>query len=453
MSKPKEPEKTYQPPADCEAEQSVLGAILVRPEVLDRVADLIEPADFYREAHGRIFKAMLDLYGRGEPVDLVTVTALLKERGQLEGVGGPVFLAALSEQVGFAINADYYAQMVKEKARLRCLLDATQEIASGCFNQIDDVGAYIDAAEARVFQLMGDGRVKSQPLSDMVAPVVTQIEGLHKNRGRLLGLSTGFADLDRSTAGLQDSDLIILAARPGMGKSALSINIAHHVAKHIGPAVCFSMEMSKQQLIQRMMAAEGNIPLSQVRTGHMAPEQWAQFATISGKLLDTPLFIDERGALTAMKIRAEARRLKMRHDIKLIVIDYLQLMRNPQAWSREGEVGGNSQAMKTLAKELNVPVLLLSQLNRDVEKRNDKRPILSDLRDSGQIEQDADVVMFIYRDEVYHPEGNEKGLAEIILAKQRNMKSGVKVKLAWLEDYVRFENLYVEQDHERPRFC
>lgn len=439
-------EPAYQPPADNEAEQAVLGSILVKPGGLDLIVDSLRPEDFYREAHSRIFQTMLDLYAKKEPVDLVTVTALLRERSQLEGVGGRVFLATLSEEVGFATNLEFYAHKVKEKARLRRLLDTTQIIAGACLNPIDDVGRFIDEAEGKIFQLMGDGKIKAQPLSDMVVPVVNQIEGLFRNKGRLLGLSTGFNAIDRLTAGLQNSDLIILAARPGMGKSALSMNIAHYVAKNQVPAVYFSMEMSKVQLIQRMMAAEGNLPFGQLRTGRMKAEQWARFSQISGELMDTPLFIDERGALSAMQVRAEARRLKARHNIGLVVIDYLQLMVNPKARSREGEVGGNSQAMKALAKELNVPVLLLSQLNREVEKRNDKQPILSDLRDSGQIEQDADVVIFIYRDEVYHPEGDQRGVAEIIIPKQRNMKSGVRTKLAWLEDYVRFENLYTGEE-------
>lgn len=443
--KPEEP--TYMPPADPEAEQAVLGSILVKPQGLDLIIDSLWPEDFYREAHGNIYHAMRNLHAMKKPVDYVMVVNWLKDKGLLEMSGGPAFIAQLSERMGFAANVEYYARIVLDKARLRRLLDAAQKIAMGCFEPIDDVGSYIDEAEAKIFQFVGNGAIKARPLSESVVEVVTQIENLYQNKGRLLGLSTGFTEIDHRTAGLQNSDLIILAARPGMGKSALSMNISDYVSSTAGPVIYFSMEMSRQQLIQRLMAGRSNIPFFQLRTGRLNPEQWCQFSTVTGKLLETPLFIDERGALTAMQIRAEARRLKARHDIKLVVIDYLQLMVNPKARSRENEVGSNSQMMKALAKELNVPVLLLSQLNRDVEKRNDKRPILSDLRDSGQIEQDADVVMFIYRDEVYHPEGNQRGVAEIIIPKQRNMKSGVMAKLAWLEDYVRFENLYTGDEY------
>ena len=382
----------YTPPANPEAEQSVLGAILVRPQIMDRVADLITPEDFYREAHGRIFKAMLDLYGKGEPVDLVTVTALLKERGHLEGVGGPVFLAGLSEQVGFAVNADYYANLVRDKAVLRRLLDCTQEIASACLSPMEDVAEFLDAAERKVFQV-AEAKVRPgfAPLSALVDNEIATLEAiLGRKDGALTGVTSGFIDLDNYTAGFQASDLIILAARPSMGKTALALNIAFNAAYKSQPPVpvaFFSLEMSKEQLVRRLLSSVGQVDASQIRrAAFLTGQEWTRLQEAAGVLLDCPIFIDDTPAATVLDIRAKSRRLKADGKLGLIVIDYLQLMQGrADAASREQQISEISRSLKALAKELAVPVMALSQLSREPEKRERKRPQLSDLRESGAI--------------------------------------------------------------------
>ena len=431
----------YTPPANPEAEQSVLGAILVRPQVLDRVADLLEPRDFYRQAHSRIFQAMLDLYGRDEPVDLVTLTSLLKERGQLESVGGPVFLAALSEQVGFAVNADYYARLVKDKAILRRLLDTTQEISAACFAPVEDVAAFLDAAEQKVFEVAGSKvREGFQALENLVEKEIANLDAIwHREAGRITGVPSGFNDLDNLTAGFQNSDLIILAARPSMGKTALALNIAFNAAyKPQVPVAFFSLEMSKEQLVRRLLSSIGEVDASNLRRAFLSTAEWANLQTAAGYLLDCPIYIDDTPAATILDIRAKARRLKAENNLGLVIIDYLQLMRGRhEAPSREQEISEISRSMKALAKELNIPVIALSQLNRKVEDRPNKRPQLADLRESGAIEQDADVIIFIYRDEIYREDSPDKGTAEIIVGKQRNGPTG-KLKLHFRDKYTTF---------------
>ncbi|MGB8872919.1 MAG: replicative DNA helicase [Desulfobaccales bacterium] len=431
----------FTPPANAEAEQSVLGAILVRPEVLDRVADLIAAGDFYREAHGRIFQAMLDLYGRGDPVDLVTVSALLAERGQLEGVGGPVFLAGLSEQVGFATNADYYAGLVHDKAVLRRLLDTTQEIAGACFGPVEDVAEFLDTAEQKIFEVAESKvRLGFQPLSALVEKEISNLEAIwHRDISRITGVESGFKDLDHLTAGFQDSDLIIIAARPSMGKTALALNIAYNAAfkpqKHVA---FFSLEMSREQLVRRLLSSVGKVDASNLRRAFLSTMEWANLQTAAGYLLDCPIYIDDTPAATVLDIRAKARRLKADGKLNMLVIDYLQLMRGrADVHSREQEISEISRSLKALAKELKVPVIVLSQLNRKVEDRPNKRPQLADLRESGAIEQDADVVIFIYRDEVYREDSPEQGTAEIIIGKQRNGPTG-KIKLNFQAKYTTF---------------
>ena len=442
--KTQETRPEHLPICNLEAEQAVLGAILVRPEVLDEVSDILEPGDFYREAHGNVYQAMLALYDRKEPVDLVTVSARLKEVGWIEGCGGPVFLAGLSEQVGFATNALYYAKMVHDKAMLRRLKTSLVEAASSCHEPHDDVDSFLDACESRILQVMEDRQIQAQPLSELVAPEMTRIESLYDRQTELLGVSSGFVDLDRLTQGFQRGDLTVLAARPSMGKTSLALNIAFHAAHHRQvPVAFFSLEMSKAQLVQRLIASEGRIDSDRVRSGRMEQEEWSTFNKVGELLMQVPIFIDDQPSPTPLEIRARARRLKSRHGIGLVVMDYLQLAQDPKAKSREQEIGGISRAMKALAKELNVPVIVLSQLNREVEKRPNKnrRPILADLRDSGQIEQDADVVLFIYRDEVYREDSPDKGIAEVRLAKQRNGPLGL-IRLTYLKEFMRFENSF-----------
>ncbi len=453
----------YTPPANPEAEQSVLGAILVRPDVLDRLADLIAAEDFYREAHGRIYQAMLDLYGKGEPVDLVTVSALLKERGHLEGIGGPVFLAALSEQVGFATNAESYANLVRDKAVLRRLLDCTQEIASACLAPVEDVAEFLDEAEHKIFQV-AEAKVRPgfSPLSALVDTEIATLEAIWGRKdGSLTGVTSGFTDLDNYTAGFQASDLIILAARPSMGKTALALNIAFNAAygRRRGggqsvppvPVAFFSLEMSKEQLVRRLLSSEGRVDASRIRrAAFLTGEEWTKLQEAAGLLLDCPIFIDDTPAATVLDIRAKSRRLKADGKLGLIIIDYLQLMQGRHdAPSREQQISEISRSLKALSKELAVPVLALSQLSREPEKRERKRPQLSDLRESGAIEQDADVVMFIYRDEVYRQDSPEnKGIAEVIIGKQRNGPIGT-VKMHFEAKFTRFDDL--EKD-EAPEY-
>jgi replicative DNA helicase len=439
----------YTPPSNPEAEQSVLGAILVRPEVMDQVADLLEPEDFYREAHGRIYQAMLDLYRRGEPVDLVTVTALLKERGHLEGAGGPVFLAGLSEQVGFATNAQYYAQIVHDKAILRRLLACSQEIAANCMGPVEDVAEFLDGAEQRVFQVAESKvRLGFNPLGTLVEQEIATLEAIwHREGGRITGVPSGFMDLDNKTAGFQKGDLIIIAARPSMGKTALALNIAYHAAYQAQvPVAFFSLEMSKEQLVRRLLSSVGEVDASNLRRAFLSTQEWANLQNAAGYLLDCPIFIDDTPAATVLEIRAKARRLKAVDKLGLVVIDYLQLMRGrADVHSREQEISEISRSLKALAKELQVPVIALSQLNRRVEERPNKRPQLADLRESGAIEQDADVVLFIYRDEVYREDSPEKGTAEVKIGKQRNGPSGHTIKLAFRDKYTRFDPLAQEE--------
>ncbi|MCL6622567.1 MAG: replicative DNA helicase [Syntrophobacterales bacterium] len=438
----------YTPPAHLEAEQSVLGAILLRPQVLDQISDLLVPEDFYRPAHGLIFQAMLDLYHRAEPVDLVTVTALLKERGQLEEAGGPVFLAGLSEQVGIAANALYYARLVHEKSVLRRLLTRTQEIAQACLGPVENVDEFLDRVEKQVFEVaQSKVRPGFYPLGSLVMGEIETLEAIwHKDKGRITGVPSGFRDLDALTAGFQPGDLIIIAARPSMGKTALALNIAFNAA-YAGqvPVAFFSLEMSKEQLVRRLLSSVGRIDASHLRRAFLTGEEWQHLQEAAGLLMDTPIYIDDSPAAAVLEVRAKARRLKAEGKLGLIIVDYLQLMRGrPDAPSREQEVSEISRSLKALAKELNVPVIALSQLSRKVEDRPKKEPQLADLRESGAIEQDADVIFFIYRDEVYHETSPEAGTARIYLKKQRNGPTG-EFKLYFDSKYTLFAD-FVEED-------
>ncbi len=433
--------KTYTPPASPEAEQSVLGAILVRPEVLDEICDTLSEEDFYREAHGRIFHAMMDLYGAELPVDLVSVTQYLKDRNQLESVGGPVFLAALSEQVGFATNAPHYARIVREKAMLRHLLDATQEIASACFAPVDNVDEFLDAAEEKIYQIKDGPEVQAvYTEADLVPPAVERLEKIFEHKREVLGVPSGLIDLDAITGGWQNGDLILVGARPSMGKTALALNSFAYTAAKAGiPVAFFSMEQPKEQLVQRQLASVGGINAYHLRSARLDGDGWARLTSAAGELLDLPIFIIDKPALSSMAIRSMARRLKSRQNIGLVIVDYLQLAKHKGARSREQEISEISGALKALSKELYLPVIALSQLNRNLEARPNKRPQLADLRESGSQEQDADVVLFIYRDEVYREDSPDKDLAEIRVAKQRNGPTG-RIKATYRKEFMTFEN-------------
>jgi len=421
-----------------EAEQAVLGSILLSPRVFDEVADILTPLDFYRHAHGEIFRNMLELWDSREPIDLVTVTTKLQVKGNLEAVGGPVFLAALSEHVGFSAHAPHYARKVKDLSRLRRFIESCHTVLSRAYAPQDDVDAFIDEAEGIILgSVEKSSREALRPLSGILAEEVDRIEGLFHHEG-LVGLTSGFMDLDAVTGGWQAGDLIILAARPSMGKTCLATNFALNSKVPVG---IFSLEMSASQLGRRVISSELLIDGTRLRTGKLRTEEWLKLHDIEPKT-SKPIYINDSATLSPTEIRAQARRLATKEKLGLIVVDYLQLM-NAKAKSREQEVSLISRGLKALAKELHVPVVALSQLNRDVEKRTNKRPILSDLRDSGSLEQDADVIIFIYRDEMYRPESKDQGTAEIHIAKQRNGPTQ-RIKLAFMPQYFKFADLAQE---------
>jgi replicative DNA helicase len=432
------------PPQSLEAEESVLGGVLLDNTAIDRVLEFVRADDFYREAHRRIFRAMLGLAERNEPVDLVTLSESLRQRGELQDVGGASYLAELAERVPTAANVNHYARIVREKAILRALINTATEIASAGYQDQRDVKDLLDRAEQSIFQI-SEREVKPAfvRMDALMTDAFKTVEKLHQQKQAVTGVTTGYADLDRLTAGLQPSDLIIIAARPSMGKTAFALNIAANAARRgdVGVAV-FSLEMSKEQLALRMLCAEARVDLSRVRTGHLAPGELGDLAQSAHILISQPIYIDDTPAITVLELRAKARRLwrDPQSKLGLIVVDYLQLMRSSEGKdSREQEISEISRSLKALAKELHVPVIALSQLNRQVENRSPPVPRLSDLRESGAIEQDADVIMFIYRDEAYNEDSDRKGLADIIIAKQRNGPTD-KLELAFLREYTRFEN-------------
>ena len=436
------------PPQHIEAEESLLSAILVDNTALLEVVETLAPSDFYRTAHQKIFAAMSDLFNRGEPVDVVTLNNNLKEKGQLEAVGGPVYLARLLDAVPLAVNAQHYARIVHDKAVLRRLIEKANAITKRCFQEQGGADDIIDFAEASIFEVTEKkARQAFYPLSKLIDSNIDFLEEKQKNKSLVTGVPTGFSHIDNLTSGLQNSDLIILAARPSMGKTALALNIARNAAVDAGvPVAIFSLEMSKEQLSLRLLCAEARIDSSRLRSGFFSMEDWERLTDAAGVLSAAPIFIDDSPSLSAMEVRAKARRLKMDKNIGLIIIDYLQLMQaRGSAERRDLEISEISRSLKALAKEINLPVVALSQLNRMLEQRNDRRPRLSDLRETGALEQDADVVAFIYRDEVYNKEENNphKGTAEIILAKQRNGPIG-EVRLTFLSVYTRFENMAPE---------
>jgi len=433
------------PPQNIEAEESIISAILIDNNTLLDVIEILAPQDFYRTAHQKIYAAITDLFDKAEPIDLVTLANKLKENGKLEQIGGAGYLARLVDTVPLAVNAQHYAKIVHDKASLRRLIEKANAIVKRCFEERGDADDVIDYAEAAVFEISEKkARQSFYPLSKIILGNIETLEENQGNRSLVTGVPTGFSHLDNLTSGFQNSDLIILAARPSMGKTALALNIARNAAvdAHI-PVSVFSLEMSKEQLSLRMLCAEARIDSSRLRGGFFSMEDWHRLTDAAGILSESSIYIDDSPSLTAMEIRAKARRLKMDKNIGLIIIDYLQLMQGrANAERRDLEISEISRALKALAKELELPVLALSQLNRMLEQRTDKRPRLSDLRESGALEQDADVVAFIYRDEVYNKEEDNpnKGIAEILLSKQRNGPTG-DVFLTFLNSYTRFENL------------
>jgi replicative DNA helicase len=431
------------PPQNLEAETSVLGAVLLENEALNRVLEILKQDDFYREAHRRIFAAILHLYEHSEPVDLITLSEVLKSRGDLEDVGGVEYLNSLVNGVPTAANISYYAKIIKEKAILRKLINRATEIVSQSYSNSGDVDEFIDQAERTIFEISEDRvRPSFYPIKELIKASFKTIERLYEKRQLITGVPTGFQRLDELTSGLQPSDLIIIAGRPSMGKTAFALNIAQHASvRATTPAAIFSLEMSKEQLALRMLCSEAKVDAHRLRGGFLSEADWPKLTRAAGSLSEAPLFIDDTPGISALEMRAKARRLKIEHNLGLVIVDYLQLMRGrASADSREQEISDISRSLKALAKELSIPVIALSQLNRRVEERGDKRPQLSDLRESGAIEQDADVILFLYRDEIYNKSEENRGKAEIIIGKQRNGPTD-KVDLAFLDKYTRFENL------------
>lgn len=437
------------PPQSIEAEMSVLGAMLMEKEAITRAVEQISEDVFYREAHRKIFTAILNLFDRNEPVDLVTLTEELSKRGELEEVGGATYLATVLNSVPSAANIDYYSKIVKEKAVLRGLINAGTVILSMAYQAEGEASEILDQAERLIFGVI-QRKVSRDfvPLREMLYDTFEAIETLYKDKRAITGIPSGFIDFDIKTSGFQPSDLIIIAGRPSMGKTSFALNIAQYVGAKRDkpkptPVAIFSLEMSKEQLVQRILCSEARVDAIKLRTGYLGETDWPKLTTAAGVLNEAEIYIDDTPSISILELRAKARRLKASHDIHLIIIDYLQLMQGPaKSESRQQEISDISRSLKSLARELNVPIIALSQLSRAVETRGgERRPQLSDLRESGALEQDADLVAFIYRPELYHPErAADKGIAEVIIGKQRNGPTDT-VKLAFIKEYTKFENL------------
>ncbi len=433
------------PPQNIEAEQSVLGSILLENSAVNRVMEILSASDFYSEAHRKIFNMIYDLSERSDPVDLITLSNALKDKSLLDSVGGTAYLASLVDNVPSAANAANYAKIVKEKAILRGLITSATEIIDSCYETSSEVDDILDKAEHSIFEI-SENKVRQDyfPIRDIVKDSFRSIEDLYSRQQLITGVPTGFEKIDDLTAGLQKSELIIIAGRPSMGKTAFALNIALHAAMEGQiPTAVFSLEMSKEQLAFRLLSSEARVDSQRLRKGFLGETDWPKLTMAAGRLSEAPLYIDDTAAITVLEMKAKSRRLKADRGLGLIVVDYIQLMRSSyRNESREREISDISRSLKALAKELNVPVVALSQLNRQVESRTNRRPQMADLRESGAIEQDADVIAFIYRDEVYNKSDDniDKGIAEIIVAKQRNGPTDT-VKLAFVDKYTSFENL------------
>lgn len=432
------------PPQNIEAEQSVLGAMLIKKEAITQAQELLRPDDFYREAHRIVFETMLELAGDNEAVDLVTLTEALRKKEMLEKVGGISFITALANYVPTAANIVYHAQIVKEKSELRHLIDAATEIASAAYEATDDVKDIMDDAEKKILAVAANQTGGAfEPIRRLVINTIGRIETLYENQGGLTGISTGFRDLDRDTSGLQKSDLILVAARPSMGKTAFTLNIATYAALHGHTVAFFSLEMSKEQLVQRMLCSEGGIDSQRLRTGQLEDGDWDKLIATADRISKASIFIDDTAGINIMDLRSKARRLKAEHGLDLIVIDYLQLMQGRTKSNndnRQQEISEISRSLKALARELDVPVVALSQLSRSVESRTVKKPMLSDLRESGSLEQDADIVMFLYREDYYDQETERKNITEVIIAKHRNGPIGT-IELFFQKEFTKFRDL------------
>ena len=446
-----------QPPWSEEAEISVLSAMLIDGDAVARAVEMVDDGSFYKEANRRVFRAMLRLYSRGEVIDVVTLSDELKSSGELEGAGGMAYLARLVDAVPTAANIEYHCRILKDKAVLRRLIEAATDIVQEAYEapagEVDDT---LDRAEQRIFQIaQASERQGFVWIKEILWPAFERIEELQRSPGSVTGVASGFPDLDNMTAGFQPGDLVVVAGRPSMGKTALALNFAQHAAiDHDVPVAVFSLEMSKESLVQRLLCAEGRVDSGRLRRGRLQDDEYARLATAAGHLNTAPIWIDDTPAISPLEVRAKARRLAAEVDLGLIIVDYLQLMAGPRnVENRQQEISAISRSLKAVAKELNVPVVSLSQLSRAPEQRTDKRPLLADLRESGAIEQDADLVIFVYREEAYRKDGDMlddkgeslEGRAEIIVGKQRNGPTGT-VNLYFHKSYTLFESLAPRED-------
>ena len=433
------------PPHDIEAEQAVIGSMLTDKDAVMEAVEVLKPESFYREDNKLIFTAIVNLYNKSEPIDLVTVKDELFSMGSFEKVGGFEYLVTLPDKVPTTANVQKYIKIVEEKWTVRNLIKTANEIIDLGYNPTEDVEDIMAGAEKKIFDIIQKNSQKTYtPINEVLVESFTKLEELYNRKSKITGVPTGFSDFDNMTAGLQGSDLILIAARPAMGKTAFALNIAAHAAiRENVPVALFSLEMSKDQLVNRILCMEAMVDSNKVRTGKLEEDDWNKLAGVVGPISDSGIYIDDTPGISIMEIRTKCRKLKMEKDIGLIVIDYIQLIQgssNRKNGSREQEIAEISRTLKILAKELNVPVVALSQLSRAVEQRPDHRPMLSDLRESGSIEQDADIVIFLYRDDYYNPDSEEKDIAEIIIAKHRGGSTGT-VKLLWMGNYTKFVNL------------
>lgn len=432
------------PPNDIEAEQAILGSMLTDKDAVISAIEVLKEEDFYRADNRAIYEAILNLYSRAEPIDIITVKAELESLGKFEQVGGLEYLAMLPDKVPTTANAMKYVNIVEEKSTLRSLIKTANEIIELGYDPTEDVTDVMENAEKKIFNIMQNKDKKSySPIKDILVDSFTQLEELYNRKQHITGVPTGFTELDYKTAGFHGSDLILIAARPAMGKSAFALNIATNAAVRANvPVVIFSLEMSKEQMVNRILCSEAMVDSNKVRTGKLEEDDWTKLAGSIGPLSEAEIFIDDTPGISVTEIRAKCRKLKLEKNIGMVVIDYLQLVQgsNKRNGSREQEISEISRSLKILAKEIGVPVIALSQLSRAVEQRPDHRPMLSDLRESGAIEQDADIVMFLYRDDYYNQDSEKKDIAEVIIAKHRGGSTGT-VELLWLGSYTKFVNL------------
>lgn len=442
------PDAARVPPHDLEAERAVIGAMLISETAVSAVAEKVEATDFYSETHRVVYVSMMKLYSRGEPIDQLTLTNELRSSGEFDRVGGRAYVFQIVESVPTAANAGRYADIVRGKALLRSVIDAGSRISEDAFREPEDVSEALDAAEQLIYGISNRSlRDHLSPVSELAPGALEMIQRLYEQEGEVTGVETGFEDLDKLTTGFHKSDLVVLAARPAMGKTAMALNAIWHAAgEKKAPVAIFSLEMSKEQLVQRLISQTTRIPTQSLRSGNVKAEDWPKLLHGVAEVSKAPIWIDDTAGVSLMEMRAKTRRLASQLNaaggppLALIVVDYLQLMIGNNRENRQQEIAEISRGLKVLARDLDVPVLAIAQLSRAVEARHDKRPMLSDLRDSGAIEQDADMVMFLYRDEYYNPDSDDKGIAEVIVGKHRNGPTG-KVQLAWLEQYTKFASL------------